>query len=95
MDSSFYQRIVEYASEITKGGDLPYSGLHTARACWAYLLKSSPRGLFPEEIGEEIGIAAQTAHQIILALQNGGVKIQTETAANDKATGRSRVKYRV
>ena len=98
MDTKLYNRIVEYATNISNGGELPWQGLYTARAVYEHLLAKRTEGkqatvaLSPQEIADSLGISAEYVNQVILALQNGGVKI--ESVPGDKSwTGRPKSKY--
>ena len=93
MDTKLYDRIIEYATNISNGGELPWQGLYTARAVYEHL-KQATVALSPEEIGDSLGISAEYVNQVILALQNGGAKI--ESVPGDKSwTGRPKSKYQL
>ncbi len=91
MDTKLYDRIVEYAKSIRNGGELPWQGLYTARSVYE-VLKKSEIALSSEEIADQLEISAEYVNQIILALQNGGIRVKSEPG--DKSwTGRPKSKY--
>lgn len=93
MYKKLYERIAEYAQEITGNGDLPWEGLYTARSIYQ-ALKNSSSPLYPAEIADPLGISEEYVNQIILALQNGGIQIKS-SAGEKKWTGRPRSKYSI
>jgi hypothetical protein len=91
MDTKLYDRIVEYAKNIRNGGELPWQGLYTARSVYE-ILRKSEIALSPEEISNQLEISSEYINQIILALQNGGIRVKSEPG--DKSwTGRPKSKY--
>lgn len=91
MDTKLYDRIVEYAKSIRNGGELPWQGLYTARSVYE-VLKKSEIALSSEEIADQSEISAEYVNQVILALQNGGIRVKSEPG--DKSwTGRPKSKY--
>lgn len=93
MDTKLYNRIVDHAQEIILNGNLPWEGLYTARSVYK-ALKNSSKPLSPEEIAEPLGISPEYVNQVILALQNGGVRI-TSSPGDKSWTGRPKSKYSV
>jgi len=91
MDTKLYDRIVEYAKSIRNGGELPWQGLYTARSVYE-ILRKSEIALSPEEISNQLEISSEYINQIILALQNGGIPITSESGKKSW-TGRPKSKY--
>jgi hypothetical protein len=52
MERNLYRRIIQYATLIAGGDDLPWSGLYTARSVYNLIKDSQP--LYPEDIGDKL-----------------------------------------
>ena len=100
MDTQVFDRIVKHASDIAGNHQLPeytrYPGqknaLDTAREVYK-CLENSSFWVYVEEIADSLGVSYEYTKQILLALKQGGVKIDEQT---DPGTGgRSRIRYRV
>lgn len=81
MDKVLYDRIVRYATDIEAGNPLPrfckpwqQDGLETARLIYEYIKFGGEQTA--KEIAEAFEVSPEYAKQVILALQNGGAKIQ-------------------
>lgn len=92
MDNIEFQRIAQYAIEISGDYSLGWPGLYTAINVYN-LLKNCPP-LLPEDIGGQLGgLSAQYVTQIILALQQGGIDIKS--VSRETATGKPEVRYSI
>lgn len=81
MHRNLYDRIVEYAGAIERGDPLPdyargsqNNGLETAAD--VYRIVKTNNGLTAAEIATRAQISVEYAKQIVLALQNGGARIE-------------------
>lgn len=93
MDANLYRRITQHAIDIATGtGNLPWTGLYTARNLYN-VLKLSDEPLYPEELAELMNLSYQYVNQIVTALQAGGVQIQS--IPMESKCGRPRIKYAV
>lgn len=81
MHKVLYDRIAKYAKDIESGNPLPrfcrpwqQDGLETARSIYEYIKFGEKQTA--KEIAQAFEVSPEYAKQVILALQNGGAKIQ-------------------